>query len=290
MAVEYSGKKTEDHKYMKIGSRDFLRSGRTYIMGILNLTPDSFYDGGWHADKDAALKCVREMIDEGADVIDVGGESTRPGHTPVSLDEELRRVIPVIEAVRARYDIPVSVDTYKAEVARLALDAGADLVNDISGLTADETMAKLIADRKVPCCIMHNDLKYDAAADDRPIRRRMEYDIRHSLSLAKAAGIDDGQIILDPGIGFAKSFEDNLKVLKDPNYMLPRDYPLLVAVSRKSVIGNALDLPKEERLEGTMALSVMAAMRGAMFVRVHDVKENYRAVRMTEAVYGCDQD
>ncbi|MBR4174659.1 MAG: dihydropteroate synthase [Lachnospiraceae bacterium] len=275
---------------MKIGSRDFLRSGRTYIMGILNLTPDSFYDGGWHADKDAALKCVREMIDEGADVIDVGGESTRPGHTPVSLDEELRRVIPVIEAVRARYDIPVSVDTYKAEVARLALDAGADLVNDISGLTADETMAKLIADRKVPCCIMHNDLKYDVAADDRPIRQRMEYDIMHSLTLAKAAGIDDSRIILDPGIGFAKSFEDNLKVLKDPDYMLPRDYPLLVAVSRKSVIGNALDLPKEERLEGTMALSVMAAMRGAMFVRVHDVKENYRAVRMTEAVYGCDQD
>ncbi|MBQ3786732.1 MAG: dihydropteroate synthase, partial [Lachnospiraceae bacterium] len=176
---------------MKIGSREFLRSGRTYIMGILNLTPDSFYDGGWHADKDAALKCVREMIDEGADIIDVGGESTRPGHTPVSLDEELRRVIPVIEAVRARYDIPVSVDTYKAEVARLALDAGADLVNDISGLTADETMAKLIADRKVPCCIMHNDLKYDAAADKRSIRQRMEYDIMNSLSLAKAAGIDD---------------------------------------------------------------------------------------------------
>ena len=288
--MEVGERKTEDHKYMKIGSREFLRSGCTYIMGILNLTPDSFYDGGWHADKEAALKCVQEMIDEGADIIDVGGESTRPGHTPVSLDEELRRVIPVIEAVRARYDIPVSVDTYKAEVARLALDAGADLVNDISGLTADETMAKLIADRKVPCCIMHNDLKYDAAVDDRPVRQRMEYDIMHSLSLAKTAGIDDGQIILDPGIGFAKSFEDNLKVLKDPHYMLPRDYPLLVAVSRKSVIGNALDLPKEERLEGTMALSVMAAMRGAMFVRVHDVKENYRAVRMTEAVYGCDQD
>ena len=281
---------TKDTKCMKIGGRDFLRSGRTYIMGILNVTPDSFYDGGVHADKDAALRCVEEMIAEGADIIDVGGESTRPGHTPVSLEEEQRRVIPVIEAVRKRFDIPISVDTYKAKVAQAALDAGADLVNDISGLTADDAMAKLIADRMAPCCIMHNNLKYDAAVDKRPIRQRMEADIAHSLALAKEAGIDDGQIILDPGIGFAKSFEDNLEVLKDPAYMLPGDYPLLVAVSRKSVIGNSLDLPKEERLEGTIALSVMAAMRGAMFVRVHDVKENYRAVRMTEAVYGCDQD
>ncbi len=287
--MEDNNLKKSSREYMRIGSRDFLRKGKTYIMGILNVTPDSFYDGGKYTDVDAALRNVDRMIEEGADIIDVGGESTRPGSMAVDRDEEIRRVLPVIEAIRKRSDIPISIDTYKSDVASLCLDAGADLVNDISGLKADEAMAGLIAGRDVPCCIMHNDLTYDDKAVLKDVRERMTADISESLDISETSGIAKDKIILDPGIGFAKSFEDNLKVLKDPDYMLPKGYPLLVAVSRKSVIGLALDLKKEDRLEGTLALSVMAARRGAMFVRVHDVKENLRAVKMTEAVYGCDK-
>ena len=266
---------------MRIGSRDFATTGHTYIMGILNVTPDSFSDGGKFNQIDAALKHAEEMIRDGADVIDSGGESTRPwGYTKISDEEETGRVVPVIEAVKKEFEIPISVDTYKSGVAEAAAQAGADLINDIWGLKYDARMAEVIAKSGLACCLMHN-------RDNTEYRNFMEdvkQDLRETIALAKAAGIADDKIILDPGVGFAKSYENNLEVIRRLKEFNELKYPVLLGTSRKSVIGLTLDLPAAERVEGTIVTTVMAVEAGCMFVRVHDVKENHRAIQMAEAI------
>lgn len=265
---------------MRIGSRDFATTGHTYIMGILNVTPDSFSDGGKFNQIDAALKHAEEMIGDGADVIDIGGESTRPGYTKISDEEEIDRVVPVIEAVKKEFEIPISVDTYKSGVAEAAAQAGADLINDIWGLKYDARMAEVIAKSGLACCLMHN-------RDNTEYRNFMEdvkQDLRETIALAKAAGIADDKIILDPGVGFAKSYENNLEVIRRLKEFNELKYPVLLGTSRKSVIGLTLDLPAAERVEGTIVTTVMAVEAGCMFVRVHDVKENHRAIQMAEAI------
>lgn len=265
---------------MQIGTRQFDTGHRTYIMGILNVTPDSFSDGGCFYDPGAALEHAWEMIRDGADILDVGGESSRPGHEKISVEEELERVVPVIEKLRQRFDIPISVDTCKSQVAEAAIQAGADLVNDIWGLKYDDRMAGVIAKYKVPCCLMHNREKpeYEAFLPD------VLKDLEESVNLAAAAGISREQIILDPGIGFGKTYEMNLEMLKHMGILHKLGYPLLLGTSRKSVIGITLDLPTDQREEGTLAATVLAVCSGYSFVRVHDVKANSRAVKMTEAI------
>ncbi len=267
---------------MKIGGRDFLTSGHTYVMGILNVTPDSFSDGGKWNDRDSALKHVEEMVREGADVIDIGGESTRPGYTPLSAREEAARVVPIIEAVKAGFDVPVSLDTYKGEVAKAGIDAGADLINDIQGLKHDNIIANVISRSGLPCCLMHNrrEQNYGNFVED------VVKDLEGTLILAKKAGIKQDKIILDPGVGFAKTYEQNLEIIRRLERLHELGCPLLLGCSRKSVVGLTLDLPVNERLEGTLATTVIGVMKGCMFVRVHDVKENVRAIRMTEAILG----
>jgi len=268
---------------MKIGNREFQTAGRTYIMGILNVTPDSFSDGGKWNDRDLALRRVETMIDEGMDILDIGGESTRPGYTQLSEEEEIDRVVPVIEAVKANFDIPISLDTYKGNVAQAGIEAGADFINDIWGLKYDEKIASVIAENNVPCCLMHNRKKENYCNFIQDVIA----DLSQSIELAEKAGIAKDRIILDPGIGFAKSYEQNLELLRSLELLQPLGYPLLLGCSRKSVIGLTLNLPAEDRVEGTLVTTVMAVMKGCSFVRVHDIKENVRAVKMAEAImYG----
>lgn len=265
---------------MRIGSRQFDTKHHCYIMGILNVTPDSFSDGGKYVDFDKALFHADEMVREGADILDVGGESTRPGHIQITEEEEIARITPVVEALKQRFDVPVSIDTYKSRVAEAALKAGADLVNDIWGLKYDEKMAALIAKYDAACCLMHNREKaeYDDFISD------VLDDLRESVKLAKAAGIREDGICLDPGIGFGKTYEMNLEMMKYLSLMHELEYPILLGTSRKSMIGLTLDLPADERVEGTLATTVMGVMSGCSFVRVHDVKANLRAIKMTEAI------
>lgn len=265
---------------MKIGNHMFDVEQDCYIMGILNVTPDSFSDGGQWNDLEKAKRHTADMVTEGAAIIDIGGESTRPGHVQISIQEEIDRVVPVIEMVKKNYDVPVSIDSYKSEVVEAALKAGADLVNDIWGLKYDPKVASLIAAYNVPCCLMHNrnDMNYTNFVED------MCQDMRDSLAIAKAAGIADNQIILDPGVGFAKTQKNNLEAIHNLERLKDLGYPVLLATSRKSVIGTVLDLPSDQRLEGTLVTTVMGVEKGASFIRVHDVKENLRAIRMTQAI------
>ena len=265
---------------MRIGSREFDKKHHTYIMGILNVTPDSFSDGGRFNHIEAAIKHAGEMIAEGADVIDVGGESTRPGYTKISDEEEILRVVPVIEAIKQRFDIPVSIDTYKSEVAKAAAAAGADLINDIWGLKYDDKMAEVIAENNLACCLMHNrtNTEYSNFMED------MKQDLRETIAIARKAGIADDRIILDPGVGFAKSYENNLEVIRRLGELKELGYPLLLGTSRKSVIGLTLDVPAAERVIGTTVTTVMAVEADCMFVRVHDIKENRQAIEMAEAI------
>lgn len=265
---------------MRIGNKEFDVNNKTYIMGILNVTPDSFSDGGSFYDVDSAMQHARDMIEKGAHILDIGGESTRPGHTQISEEEEIARIVPIIKAIKATYDIPVSVDTYKSKVAEAAILAGADLINDIWGLKYDGTMAEVIARYDKPCCIMHNrrDTDYQNFMED------VLADLRESVDLAKQAGISDDQIILDPGVGFAKTYEQNLEVIARLDELKELGYPILLGTSRKSVIGLTLGLPVEERLEGTLVTTVMAVEQGCAFVRVHDVLENARTIQMAEVI------
>lgn len=268
---------------MKIGTKEFHLEHKTYVMGILNVTPDSFSDGGKWNRQDAALKHTEQMIQEGADIIDIGGESTRPGYEPVLAEEEIERVIPVIEKIRQNFDIPISIDTYKSTVAKAAIAAGADLVNDIWGLKYDARLAGVIADAGVACCLMHNRRQIQ----EHPYENFMEdllMDLRETVQIAKNAGIKEDKIILDPGVGFAKSYENNLEALRCLEQCKQLGLPILLGASRKSVIGLTLDLPVTSRLEGTLVTTVFAVMKQCAFVRVHDVKENVRAVRMAEAI------
>lgn len=267
---------------MKIRDKIFDTEQKCYIMGILNVTPDSFSDGGKWDSLDKALRHTEEMIAEGADIIDIGGESTRPGHVQITEQEEIDRVVPVIEAVRSRFDIPISVDTYKSKVARPAIQAGADLLNDIWGLKYDPAMAKVVADTKVACCLMHNREK----AEYKDFMKEFLQDLGASVKIAEEAGIAEDKIILDPGVGFGKTYEMNLEVIREISQMHQYGYPVLLGTSNKSVIGNALDLPTGERLEGTLATTVIGVLNHCAFVRVHQVRENRRVIQMTEAIMG----
>lgn len=271
---------SREKSLLQIGNKCFDVQNHTYVMGILNLTPDSFSDGGKWMDRDKALFRVEEMLAEGMHILDVGGESTRPGYTTISDEEEIDRVVPVIEAIKSRFDVPVSLDTYKSEVAKAGIRAGVDLINDIWGLKEDKAMAKVIADSGVACCLMHNRKE----ADYRELIPDMQKDLQESVELALVAGISKEKIILDPGIGFGKAYVDNMEVLRCMEQFHKLGYPLLLGTSRKSVIGLTLDLPVEERLEGTLVTTVMAVLQGYAFVRVHDIKENVRAIRMAEAI------
>ncbi len=284
---------------MKIGTVDFDVANHTYVMGILNVTPDSFSDGGRFNADDIVLKRVEQMIAEGADIIDVGGESTRPGATYVEAKEELERVIPVIERIRANWDIPVSLDTYKSSVAVEGIKAGADMINDIWGLKYDGTMADAVASMTdeayasrgiIPSvCIMHNRKPVgEEGSDNRfgytDFLSDLESDLMESVNLARKAGIKDESIVLDPGVGFAKDTTQNLMAINCMDRLKLLGYPVLLGCSRKSVIGNVLNIPIDERIYGTISTSVMAVVRGAAFVRVHDVRANVEAVKMTEAI------
>lgn len=265
---------------MKIGTREFDIKNNTYVMGILNVTPDSFSDGGKYQTLDSALKHAEELILEGASILDIGGESTRPGYTQISVQEEIERTVPVIEAVKKNFDIPISLDTYKSEVAKAGILAGVDLINDIWGLKADDQMAKVVAQGQVACCLMHNrnNMEYANFIED------LLQDLKESIALAEKHGISKDKIILDPGVGFAKTYEQNLQAIKYVGRLKELGFPVLLGTSRKSVIGFALDLPKDERVEGTIATSIHAVCEGCGFVRVHDVKENLRAIKMMEAI------
>jgi len=255
---------------------------RTYIMGILNVTPDSFSDGGNFNSVDKALEHAREMIKEGADIIDLGGESTRPGHEYVDADEELRRIIPVIKKLKSELDIPISVDTYKAKVAEESLKLGVEMINDIWGLRNDKNMANVIAKYNAYVCIMHNQ---DNTEYDKDIIESIKEFLLESINIAIESGIDKDKIVLDPGIGFGKTYEQNLEVLKRLGELKSLGYPILLGTSRKSVIGNTLNLPPQERVEGTIATTVLGIKDGVDIVRVHDVEKNLRAAKMADAIY-----
>jgi dihydropteroate synthase len=265
---------------MIIGNRTFDTKNHTYVMGILNVTPDSFSDGGKYNNPEQALSHAEEMVRDGADILDVGGESTRPGHVQITDEEEILRVVPIIERLKKEFDVPISIDTYKSSVAKAALGAGADLVNDIWGLQYDAKMAGLIAESGAACCLMHN--RNEAVYRDF-LPDFME-DMRGSIRLAKEAGIADDRIILDPGVGFGKTYGMNLEIIREIGKMQELGYPVLLGTSRKSVIGLTLDLPSDQREEGTLATTVYGMMNGCAFVRVHDVRANKRAICMTEAI------
>ncbi|MGN0298696.1 MAG: dihydropteroate synthase [Lachnospiraceae bacterium] len=265
---------------MKIGKKMFDLEHNTYIMGILNVTPDSFSDGGKWNHQDVALKHVEEMIEDGADIIDIGGESTRPGYTLLPDEEEISRVVPVISAIKKEFDIPLSIDTYKSQVARAALEAGADMLNDIWGFRYDSGMAKLAAKSGMPVCVMHNrkEAVYERYLED------VLSDLRESVEIGKRAGVQDSQIILDPGIGFGKTYEQNLILMNHLERLKELGYPVLLGTSRKSMIGLTLNLPVTEREEGTLATTVWGIMKGCSIIRVHNVKMNKRAAIMVDAM------
>jgi len=261
---------------------------RTYVMGVLNVTPDSFSDGGLFLDASAAIRHAIRMVEDGVDIIDIGGESTRPGSDAVTIEEELRRTLPVIQAITKEISIPVSIDTYKAEVAKRALDAGASMVNDISGLGFDPAMPGVVSEYEVPVVVMHikgspkdmqNDPVYEALLPE-------IYDsLRRSMQSAMDAGIPENMIVIDPGIGFGKTFDHNLEILHRLREFTLLERPILVGVSRKAFIGKVLENASvENRLEGTAAAVAISIMNGANIVRVHDVKEMARVARVADAI------
>ena len=265
---------------MKIGNREFDVKNETYIMGILNVTPDSFSDGGKFNNLDAALHHAEEMIKGGTDIVDIGGESTRPGHIVISEEEEIARVVPIIEAVKARFDVTVSIDTYKGNVAEAALQAGADLVNDIWGFKFDKKTALMTAKYNAACCLMHN--KDEAVYND--FLEDMVSEMAECVKIAREAGVADDKIMLDPGVGFGKTYEMNLAAINHVDVLHRLGFPILLGTSRKSVIGNTLNLPADQRVEGTLATTVIGVMKNCAFVRVHDIKENKRIIQMTKAI------
>ncbi|MCQ2508186.1 MAG: dihydropteroate synthase [Dorea sp.] len=265
---------------MRIGNKEFDIKNHTYIMGILNVTPDSFSDGGRWDSYDAAMKHAEELILGGTTIIDVGGESTRPGYTKISDQEEIDRVVPMIEGIKKNFNIPISVDTYKSGVADAALSAGADLLNDIWGFKADPKMAEVVKKHEAACCLMHN--KDEAIYQN--FMKDILAELQECVDLAKAVGIDDDKIILDPGVGFGKTLDHNRLVMKHLNAFHQLGYPMLLGTSRKSMIGLTLNLPKDQREEGTLVTTVMAVQNHYGFVRVHDAEKNRRAIVMTEAI------
>ncbi len=278
----------------------FTWGARTYVMAILNVTPDSFSGDGVYDEPgvviERALAQVEQFIAEGADIIDVGGESTRPGSTPIHPSEEIQRIIPVIEAIRQVSDVPISVDTYRAVVAEAALEAGANWINDVWGLRMDPDLVKLVAQAGCPVVLMHNRSKPKNVAQEERLGGRyvgMDYknlilnvqeELDESIELALAQGVSHEKIIIDPGIGFGKTVAQNLQLINELDQFLDMDYPILVGPSRKSFIGYTLDLPPDERLEGTAAAVAIAIDRGADIIRVHDVRHMVRVARMVDSI------
>lgn len=255
---------------------------KTIIMGILNVTPDSFSDGGKFNAIERAVEHAKQLVAEGADIIDIGGESTRPGAERVPVEEELQRVIPVIKAVASEVSVPISIDTYKAEVAKQAIEAGAHMINDVWGAKADRKMAEVAAHYRVPIILMHNRPK----PDYQHLIPDMIADLLESVEIVKKAGVKEEAIILDPGIGFAKTAEHNLQVMRHLEEFTKLGYPLLLGTSRKSFIGQVLDLPVNERVEGTGATVCLGIAKGVHIVRVHDVLPMARMAQMMDAMLG----
>ena len=270
--------------------RSWLKSpSRTLIMGILNLTPDSFSDGGQFNSIQKALDYTMSMIEAGADIIDIGGESTRPGSKPISFVEEIERTIPVIEEIRKISDCTISIDSYKSEVVEAALNVNANIVNDISGLTYDNKMAKLISDKKSPLILMHMkgkplDMQKNPIYDD--LISEICNFFSNQIFFANSVGIDSSKIILDPGIGFGKTIEDNFEIIRELKQIRAMGFPVLIGPSRKSFIGDTLNLPTDDRIEGTMATITAGLLNGANIVRVHDIKETLRTVSIAERIKG----
>jgi len=254
----------------------------TFVMGILNVTPDSFSDGGKYNSLDAAIEHAKKMVADGAKIIDVGGESTRPGYIPISDEEEISRVVPVIKALLREVPAIISIDTYKSEVARAAIEAGAHMINDIWGAKRDPLIAKVAADLKVPIILMHN-------RDDKPYVNYFEdymSDLNDSIRIAKDAGVPDEHIVLDPGIGFVKNLKQSMETMQRLDELVELGFPVLLATSRKRMIGTILNLPIDERVEGTAATCAYGVMKGCHIVRVHDVLEVARTVKMIDALLG----
>jgi dihydropteroate synthase len=281
---------------MVAGPTTFQWGRKTYVMGIINVTPDSFSGDGLGQDVDAAVQQARAFVEAGADILDVGGESTRPGAEPTSAEVEMQRVLPVVQAVAEQTGVPISIDTYKAEVAEAALDAGAHIVNDVWGLRMDPDLAPLVAEQSVPVIIMHNRSRPKDAVQEQRLGGRyvgVEYEnlmgdilreLRESIAIGVKAGIDLGQIIVDPGIGFGKTVKQNLTIIDQLDQLRSLGRPILVGPSRKSFIGYTLDAPASERVLGTAATIVLSIARGANIVRVHDVAAMSDVVRMTDAI------
>lgn len=265
---------------MYINGRKFEFGKKTYIMGILNRTPNSFSDGGKYTDIDQAVEHALKMVSEGADIIDIGGESTRPGALPVNENDEIDRVVPLIKEVLQKCDVPISVDTYHAKTAEAALKAGAHMVNDVWGLMVNPQMADVVAHYRVPVCIMHNRKtpEYENLIED------VLKDLSKSIELAVKSGIKGDNIIIDPGVGFGKTYEHNIIIMKNLEEFKKLGFPILLGVSRKSMIGLTLDLPVDERLEGTIAANIIGIMKGADIIRVHDVGQNRRAAIMADRI------
>ena len=257
------------------------------LMGILNVTPDSFSDGGIHLRPEDAIRRAHQMVEEGADIIDVGGESSRPGSDPVTAQEEIERVVPVIQRLSKEVEVPISIDTTKSEVAQAALDAGAGMINDISGLHWDRGLAELAADYKVPMVIMHTRGKPKTMQENvhyRSVVSEILRYLREGIEVALEAGVPESQIVVDPGIGFGKRVEHNVRLINHLFEFAVLGKPILLGASRKSFIGHLLNVDVDERLEGTLATTLFGALRGADIIRVHDVKENHRALKMLESM------
>ncbi|MBC8174476.1 MAG: dihydropteroate synthase [Candidatus Marinimicrobia bacterium] len=266
---------------------EFLQQDRTLIMGALNVTPDSFSDGGLYFSKGSATRRAEEMIEEGVDIIDVGGESTRPGADPVPKDEEERRVLPVLQEISTRFNIPVSIDTYKADIARKALSFGAKIVNDISGLTFDPEMVNVVADSDAYVVIMHikgtpKNMQKNPHYDD--LIKELVVFFQQQIDYAVKNGVQEKKIILDPGIGFGKRLNDNFAIINSLDRIANLGFPVLVGPSRKSFIGLTLNLPPEERVEGTAAAVTASILKGAKIIRVHDIKEMKRVSIIADAI------
>lgn len=274
----------------KIQFNSWLKSpNKTLIMGILNITPDSFSDGGKFLDSQVAANHAIKMIENGADMIDVGGESSRPGAKPVLIDEELKRILPVIKAIREKSDCLISVDTYKSKVAEAALNLGADLINDISSLSFDAKMAGVISAYKVPLVLMHMQ-GVPQNMQLNPLYVNIINDLitffKSKISIAKEAGVSNNMIILDPGIGFGKRVDDNFEIIRELKQICNMGYPILLGTSRKSFIGDTLGLPINDRLEGTLASVAIGVLNGAKILRVHDIIEVRRTVTIVERIIG----
>jgi dihydropteroate synthase len=278
---------SKTHYIIRCRKRTFTLGRRTLLMAILNITPDSFSDGGLYFDKDKAIIQGLRMVEEGADILDIGGESTKPGSKPLGLEEELHRVIPVIESLTKELDVPISIDTYKSAVALKAIEAGAEMVNDISGLHFDPNLAKVVAKEDTPLVLMHirgtpetmqKDVHYDSLFSE------ILHYLKDSIQRAESAGLDPEQIIIDPGIGFGKTVEDNLLIIKNLSEFRVLGKPILLGTSRKSFIGKILNADVGERIEGSLASIAIGVLNGAHIIRCHDVLQAKKAIAVADAI------